>query len=449
VLEELAHWDELSDERLGRLERLPSNHSRLQRLRQLDAWLTTRARVASPCPPSEQLYHFGRGPGYEPLAAERRDQINEHLAECSTCAGLVESLRASPPLPLDVSPPLDAPLREAVSGPFGLEAAQASRSEGATSPRSAPEPARSRRDDPFVTDDLELEFGGGRGASDSRAPDAGHGSPIRLGAHWPEARGKRSSPRSGADRPGGPRTLPAPFDSIRDSALSSARADSAAAHERAPRSGSPRRLRPLLPLAAAASLMWILVLISEDRELTPVHSRPDVFPALPTLRGESGGPLFFPRGAVLAPSTSAGGSMATLSRDVWADAPQFEIEAVEGASLYRVILRRHDGTAFAEGRDIEHIESQRTPLKGARSLAPGHYTWEAWAIVDGLDRRLGARDFEVLASADLLGELQGLDDRAAVIRLHEAGFLTDARALAERMPASPERDAYLQALPGR
>ena len=41
----------------------------------------------------------------------------------------------------------------------------------------------------------------------------------------------------------------------------------------------------------------------------------------------------------------------------------------------------------------------------ASKLGPGHYTWEAWAVVDGLDVHLGRRDFEVTLDAPLIDEI--------------------------------------------
>ena len=53
---------------------------------------------------------------------------------------------------------------------------------------------------------------------------------------------------------------------------------------------------------------------------------------------------------------------------------------------------------------------------------------------------------ELLALADRAEPERSL---AAVNLLHAKGFLTDARAIARSMPASPERDAYLSRARGR
>jgi hypothetical protein len=85
------------------------------------------------------------------------------------------------------------------------------------------------------------------------------------------------------------------------------------------------------------------------------------------------------------------------------------------------------------------------------ALTPGHYTWEAWSLRSGLERRLGARDFEIRANPTAWRTLeaalseQGDLGPQAVRYLHELGFVTDAVRLTSTLPASPERDAYLEA----
>jgi hypothetical protein len=403
VLEELAHWEDLPAERLAVLEADPACGPRLELLRRVENILEAAIGAEESCPDPEELYDFGRGPGYEPLAFERRRSIELHLDRCSACAGHVRSLAASPPLPLDVSPPADLRVRRGTTqapprvAPFGV----ASQDEDAAGPFAAPA-ARptprgretgapfSRAEDPFAE------------PTGSRWSTANEPSPRRseLGPHW---RGDRARPRARAVH-----------------------------------------LRTLVALAAAASLL--LFLWPESKRLAggPLAG---TLPTAPLLRGDAGGPLYFPRGKVLMPPLGQGPG---ASRIDYADQPLFELAGVEGATLYRVTLRRHDGGAFAEGREIQHIESTHgTELQAEEALAPGFYTWEAWAIVDGLDQHLGERDFEVVQDEELCKEIESLDDKAAVRRLHEAGFLTDARALAKRLPHSAERDAYLDTLPGR
>jgi hypothetical protein len=130
------------------------------------------------------------------------------------------------------------------------------------------------------------------------------------------------------------------------------------------------------------------------------------------------------------------------------------------AAALRVLVERHAGGALDRGERVASFEGGPGAIElapeQAAALAPGHYTWEAWALVDGLDVHLGRRDFEVVRDAQLtarLAELERLEEpdrsEALIALLHERGFLGDARALARDLPATPERDAYLRALPGR
>lgn len=211
---------------------------------------------------------------------------------------------------------------------------------------------------------------------------------------------------------------------------------------RADVAAAPRRLRriparPLsesrswLPLVAAAGIAGALLL---PRLL---GSSEPVFPGLPDqaqLRGPVDEALLFPRGRVLATASGA--------------QPLFELDPVAGATGYRVDVLRHDGNAFSEGERVQLLQEAAPTLSGT-ALPAGHYTWRAFAEVDGLQRPLGSRDFEVVADeahAALLTAETPLDER--VRALHEAGYRTDARALARELPEGPERDAYLLP-PGR
>lgn len=191
------------------------------------------------------------------------------------------------------------------------------------------------------------------------------------------------------------------------------------------------RSRSWLPLAAAAGIAGALLL---PRFL---DSNENPFAGLPEhalLRGSEEAGLFFPRGRVLAADAGA--------------APRFELAPVDGASAYRVDVLLHDGSAFSEGERVQVLQEAGPSLGGA-PLAAGHYTWRAYAEVDGLQRALGAREFEVVlddAHAALLDGDAPLVER--IRELHEAGYLTDARALATELPEGPERDAYLLP-PGR
>jgi hypothetical protein len=236
----------------------------------------------------------------------------------------------------------------------------------------------------------------------------------------------------------------------------------AAALAVAPVRPARRRLLRLVPLAAAAALLLGLVLwIGRGAPVAGGLALPQA----PLLRGAMQERLLYPRERLLAPpageSLPAWLELARLRR--------FETLPVEGATLYRLELFRHDGGAFDEGRRVARHAGPEPAVPMADvgpALEPGHYTWEAWAVVNDLDQRLGARDFEVVADGALWRELEGLlglegSDRAAAPRpnerslarairlLDERGFSTDARALARLLPPSPERDAFLERRPGR
>lgn len=323
----LARWDELSPAGLERLERQPRWAQRLDRLRRAERWLAGPAGFAEripkpdedPCPPADELYDFGRGPGYRPLTVERRHAIETHLERCASCEASVETLELSPPLPLEL---------------------------------------------------------GGEGVPEPTAPSL---------------------------RPARPR----------------------------PRFG----VRHLVPLAAALLVAWVAFgRLGGAPERGPFET--------PLLRGEAPDALLFPRGPVLAAEAGAPWSL-------FAAAPVFELTAIDGASRYWVVLQRHDGGAFAEGDAIARVEGPEPLLACESALAPGFYTWTAWAEIDGLDRLLGAHDFQVVEAGSLWAELADMSPEQAVERLQRARFWSDARALARRLPPSAERDAILRWAPPR
>ena len=311
-------------------------------LEEARAWLHgrlpgPRAGELGTCPPAEELYRFGRGPGATPLSGQRRDAIADHVAECRDCDGWVATLAQRPPVPLDLSPPRD------------IEAENA-----------------------------------------------------------------------------------------------------------APRARTWSWRRPSFQLAAAA-----LILIAVGVYWGPIraggpHPAPDSvgirYPVAQVLRGTSARGLFFPRDRVLAGE----------SRGLWHEL-RFELAEREEASLYRVFLMRNVAGAFDRGQAVASFESGGATLTvadatdgSATELEPGTYTWEGWAVVRGLETFLGRRDFEVVRDAELSAELDrlaGLDQprRSTEILalLHRRGHPTDARAYARALPQTPERDAYLNSLPGR
>ncbi len=280
------------------------------------------------CPTPDELYDLGRGPGARRLSELERVGLRAHVAACSDCAELVETLRQRPPSPLLWSD----------GGVF----------------------------------------------------------------------------RAGAER--------------------------------------VRRWRIWAPLAAAAAVLAVLMW-GDDRSASRSDAH-DVgverirFPSAPLVRGDAGGALWHPRGRVLA------GPRGLYSR------LEFELAPRDRAQRYRAELERHDGAVFAKGEPIFAVEGDAPQLRAvgahARSLAPGHYTWEGWAEVDGLHTPLGRRDFEVVRDDSLLEELERRAAAPEPARsesilhlLHGAGFESDARAFARTLPASPERDAYLARRPVR
>ena len=331
LVETLARWDELAPPELASLARSPHDRQLLQRLQRADEWLQALRVAPGPCPEPERLYDFGRGPGYDPLDADLRAEIADHVRACAECREAVQVLEDSPPLPLHWS--LEDP--------------------------PAPGPAG-----PFATEEVD------------------------------------------------PRVL-----------------------------SRPSPWRRWTPLAGAAALLLIASQAGRLGDATwysaGPHTPPGAAPGAAIYRGESASPLRFPRGRLLA--ASAG--LATL-----AAGPVFELEPREGAGSYRVVLRRHDGGAFATAEsspEVLRLESTRPELASPSPIGVGHYTWEAWAEVDGLDVPLGSLDFEVRQDAQLSETLRALAAEARAQRLLDAGYRSDARHLARDLPASERMRALI------
>jgi hypothetical protein len=228
-----------------------------------------------------------------------------------------------------------------------------------------------------------------------------------------------------------------------------------------PRRGSAlhrRRLRLLVPLAAAAALIlavvwWRETLAGGPEEGVPLASAIR-YPEPPLLRGDTPGELYFPRGRLLW-LEGQGGAQGRLFAD-----PIFELAPRPEASAYRATVLAHTGGAFDAGSALGSIESPSPVLTPDEellaALRPGHYTWEAWSVENGLDIPLGRRDFDVVADADLAGQIAQASELPAaeaatriLSLLVEKGHEGDARAFARSLPASPERDEFLERLPGR
>ena len=215
------------------------------------------------------------------------------------------------------------------------------------------------------------------------------------------------------------------------------------APEPAPR---PSALRLVGAVSAlAAGVLAALFLFTETRASGPSIT----YPASElVLRGDSGGELLFPRERVLAGAEAGVHS-----------ALRFELAPREGATGYVVYVESHAGGAFDRGERVATLRSDESVLaltpEARAALAPGHYTWEAWAVVNGLDESMGRRDFEVVLDPATLARIERLEVRdepersEGILELLHTSYPSDARAYARTLPASPEREAYLARVPGR
>ncbi len=331
MVEVLTRWDELTTEDHARVAAHPVHGPRLRLLEEAEAWFTSQAAEASPCPAAEELFDFAHGPGYEPMSSARRGRIEDHLALCSECESLVEGLATAPPAPLVLSEQSPAP---ATYDP---------------APAPAPAPARAPTPDPV--------------------------RPLRRLDRW-------------------------------------------------------------APLLVAAGLLFAIVVFR-----SAAVDAGDRWPNYPLLRGSAADALLFPRDRVL--------DAESLPGETWAAAPRFELTPVADAASYRIRLRSHSGSAFAPGETVFQLEGALPELSREGTLPAGHYTWEAWVVVDGLERLLGERDFEVAFDPSIAGTLAALPPIDQIHTLHDTGYWTDARERARHMAAGPGRDEYLGAKPGR
>ncbi|MFT5152319.1 MAG: hypothetical protein ACI841_002317, partial [Planctomycetota bacterium] len=115
-VESLARWDELDSSELATLAETASSRRALQLLQQAEAWMHDQRVTGDPCPDPDELYNYGRGPGYSPVSVDRRDTLSDHVQACAECREAVQVLRDSPPLPLHWTaeePPAPGP-----AGPF-------------------------------------------------------------------------------------------------------------------------------------------------------------------------------------------------------------------------------------------------------------------------------------------------------------------------------------------
>ncbi|MBL8860115.1 MAG: hypothetical protein JNL28_16515 [Planctomycetes bacterium] len=335
----LLRWDELDEQLLRMLSEDPERGWRLRKLQDADGWLRRRATEAARkavgpalliCPPPEDLYDFGQGPGANLLTPERRASIDRHLATCLECERFVTTLSTAPPSPLVGGMPEEAP------------------------------------------------------------------APIERAA---------------------------------------------------PTITVPRRRLRLVPVLATAAAV-VVIFFGVRSLMTPAATS---FPEGPLLRGAAGGPLLYPRERVLLPSAEVAALFPALNAPL-----RFEVEPQPEADSYRFDLFRHEGGAF--GRDVK-LEGAAVAANSFVARAPreaGRFTFEVWVTRRGLDQRLGARDFQIATDAALESDLLALrtapeSERTlqAVVLLHEAGYVADARELARTLPESPDRDRYLSQSPGR
>lgn len=108
----LAHWDELSELDLDRMQADPEANAKLKRLRDAQAWLENSLLEQQDCPTPEELFALAMPFAGESLPMERRVEIQEHLELCVDCKAESQTLETPPPSPilLDAPEDLDLPM---------------------------------------------------------------------------------------------------------------------------------------------------------------------------------------------------------------------------------------------------------------------------------------------------------------------------------------------------
>lgn len=276
------------------------------------------------------------------------------------------------------------------------------------------------------------------------------------------------TPRASGDLPG----VDSPGDAIPQGDVAPARPegtpeDSAPGSNGRPTT-SPRELRSTGPaptrtpgLAAAAAVLiacglgWRLIGSGEPGTSAHEAAGAAIYPSVPTLRGHFDAPLLAPRGRLL-PSPGPDGPELTFELDpTWI--------AEHSPEEIRVTLSKTSDDPFLDGTPVANLIGLPGDLvlqsEAFAALGAGTYTLEAWALESGIDRSLGAVDFEITASEALargfeaLRELpEGPEREAAALALlfdcDAAGFDADARRLArEELPPSEARAAWLARRP--
>ncbi len=205
----------------------------------------------------------------------------------------------------------------------------------------------------------------------------------------------------------------------------------------------PRRLLVGAGLAAAAV---VVALIAIQTQSAPGLA----FPQQPPLRGSAGGPIFYPRGHVLAPSEELKKVFPALGGRI-----EWLIEPSKDATEYQFLWIRHDDSAFAKELGRGRFDSKDS--SGFISqLDEGSYTLFATAIVNGLPHPMTPREFDVQTDPAIEAQLLATRGQPTIERtmtairlLQAAKYWTDARDLARSLPPSPERDLFLSQTPGR
>lgn len=381
----------------------PSCGPRWQRLNEAEAWLLEQAELgagfAGPCPDADELFTFGADPallGGEELDPERHEEIEDHVEACPSCRSMVATLAVRPPGILILGNELSDAVEDSRTDAAGTESPE---TDAATRGLSAPGHLRT----------------------------ADEGSPVSV---------QDPEPVSDLDRGAEPRT-PGPH-----------------------RQPEPGRIHTPGLAAAAAVLIacglgWRLLGTGDPGTSAHEVAGEAVYPTVPTLRGHLEAPLLAPRGRVL-PSPGAHGPELRFELDpTWV--------AEHSPEEIRLTLAQASDDPFLEGSPVARLVGLPGDLvlqsEAFAALDPGHYTLEAWALESGIDRSLGAVDFEIRPSPELTRGFEGLRElppgaerEAAALALlfdcDAAGYHADARRLArEELPPSEARQAWLARRP--
>ncbi|MEZ6004150.1 MAG: hypothetical protein R3F33_08175 [Planctomycetota bacterium] len=186
-------------------------------------------------------------------------------------------------------------------------------------------------------------------------------------------------------------------------------------------------LRRFLMVAAAAMLIWLL---AGPRNRSAWQDQ--TWPNWPAVRSGETPANFHPRGKVLA--DAHGG--------LWQGT--IELPTVPHASGYRVRVWQHGAGAFDTGESIAQWDSAVPTLRAAAGLAPGHYTFEAYALLGGVESPIAAHEVQVHQAPAIWSQLEDQKGIARVRTLHADGWFEDARREALRLPDSAARRAYLE-----